>query len=166
MVANSWRLVLECSDAPRDLDSHLIFKGHEWFCPEVYYGRPRQTCNGVSVSLDWDEMWGHGPETVTLEGVNQCEESWTTTCKWVYKVKNWTGYQWMVAGEGWVRSEARVKLYTGDTMVREFEVNADHGYKATHGGYESSFSEGDYYWSVFSLDSHGNVAECTNADCN
>lgn len=170
LAANSWRVVLEWTDAPRDLDSHLIFIGHEswtpWsaYCPQLYYGNPRATCNGVETSLDWDEMWGHGPETVTLEGVNNCQEGSLTTCKWVYKVKNWTGFSWR-EDVGWVRSEARVRLFNGNEMVREFLVNSDHGYKATHGRYDASFGESDYYWSVFSLDWAGNLIECSDASC-
>lgn len=164
LAENSWRVVLEWSESPRDLDSHLIFVGHSWSCGEVYYSNPRQSCNGVEVSLDWDEMWGHGPETVTLEGVNQCEEGWYTTCKWVYKVKNWTAFSWREA-MGWLESSAVVRLFNGNHLIETFKVNDGHGHQATHGRYDSSFGEDDYLWSVFSLDNAGNVAACTNRDC-
>jgi len=168
LAATDWRVVLEWSDTPRDLDSHLVFHGNTYRCPEIYYGNSRTECNGVEVSLDWDEMWGHGPETVTIASLGQCQPGmdWSGYwyCKYVYKVKNWTAYEWRMT-EGWVESEAKVRLFNGDRLVREFKVNDGHGYQASHGGYDDSHAETDYYWSVFSLDADGTVAECSNSNC-
>jgi len=164
LSADSWRIVLDWSDAPRDLDSHLVFYNDEWFCPEMYYGNTRETCAGVSASLDWDEVWGHGPETTTLSGVNSCW--WGRPCKWVYKVKNFSGWWGYDTQNGWVRSQARVTLYNGDRLVREFEVNSGHGYQAGDGvGGNWAAQESFYRWSVFSIDSNGNVEECSNSNC-
>jgi Notch-like protein len=164
LASDSWRVVLEWTDQPLDLDSHLVFKGHEWSCDELYYGYPRASCNGVSAHLDWDETQGFGPETVTIEGVNNCQDGWFTTCKWVYKVKNFSGW-WHMSQEGWVRSNAKVRLFNGDHLIREFNVNNGEGHQASDGGFDFSHQETDYYWSVFSIDGDGNVQACSDANC-
>jgi len=156
LAADSWRIVLSWDQNPRDLDSHLLFYGEANRCPEMYYARRSASCDGVGAQLDVDDTSSWGPETTTLTNVNSCNPS-QRTCKWVYKVKNYSGrYD---SQHGWQHSQARVVLYNGDHMVREFEVNSNHGYTTGNG-----IGRQDY-WSVLSVDGHGNVQECSNANC-
>jgi uncharacterized protein YfaP (DUF2135 family) len=155
LAADSWRVVLSWQEHPRDLDSHLVFLGEEYLCPEMYYGRPQASCAGVTATLDVDDTSSYGPETTTLSGVNSC--GYFRQCKWVYKVKNYSGYY--DHSNGWQHSEAKVILYNGDHLVREFNVNADHGYKLGDGVGSPD------YWSVLSIDGDGTVRECSNGNC-
>jgi len=155
LAADSWRIVLSWDQNPRDLDSHLLFYGEEYMCPEMYYGRRSASCAGVTAALDVDDTSSWGPETTTLSNVNSC--GWLRQCKWVYKVKNYSGYYDRT--HGWQHSQAKVMLYNGDHLVREFEVNSNHGHRVGDG-----IGSPDY-WSVLSIDRHGNVEECSNANC-
>jgi uncharacterized protein YfaP (DUF2135 family) len=159
LAADSWRIVLTWDQNPRDLDSHLQFYNNR--CPEMYYGRRTASCDGVTASLDVDDTSSWGPETTTLTNVAQCSGPWyspsSAPCKWVYKVKNYSGHY--DRNHGWQHSQAVVTLYNGNTMVREFEVNSNHGSKPGTG------IGSPEYWSVLSIDGHGNVAECSNANC-
>lgn len=161
LAADEWRLVLTWDQNPRDLDSHLQFFGEESRCPEMYYGRRSASCDGVRASLDVDDVSSWGPETTTLSGVNSCSGPWwnpsSATCKWVYKVKNYSGYY--DRNHGWQHSQATVTVYNGDSLVRELEVNANHGHRQDDGVGSPS------YWSVVSIDAHGNLQECTNHNC-
>lgn len=173
LSADAWRAVLTWDERPRDLDSHLQFYGEANACPEMYYGRPTASCAGVSAQLDVDDTSSWGPETTTLSGVNSCGCTWWDQtfggcrgqgiCRWVYKVKNYSGYY--NHQQGWEDSRARVVLYNGDHMVREFEVNANHGHTTTDGVGHYPYDGADYMWSVFAIDSAGNVQECSNANC-
>jgi hypothetical protein len=173
LSADSWRAVLTWDEHPRDLDSHLQFYGEANACPEMYYGRPSASCAGVLATLDVDDVSSWGPETTTLSGVNSCGCTWWDqtfggcrgqgVCRWVYKVKNYSGYY--NYEQGWVESRARVVLYNGDHMVREFEVNANHGHTTTDGIGHWPYDGSDYMWSVFAIDGSGNVQECSNANC-
>jgi len=154
--ADSWRIVLSWQENPRDLDSHLIFHGESesWYgCPQMYYGRTRASCGGVTASLDVDDTSSFGPETTTLTNVNSCS-TLTRHCRWVYKVKNWS------RSPGWLESEATVKLYNGDHEVGTYNVNGNDGY--TNGDGNGS----EQYWSIFAIDHEGTVQTCTDAACN
>lgn len=155
LASDSWRIVLSWEEHPRDLDSHLVFLGQENSCPEMYYGRPQASCSGVTATLDVDDTSSFGPETTTLTNT----DTWRCAfgCKWVYKVKNYSGYYDYT--NGWQHSDAKVMLYNGDHLVREFAVNSDHGYTQGDG------VGAPVYWSVLSIDSSGNVEECSNANC-
>lgn len=161
MDEDSWRIVLTWDENPRDLDSHLVFHGestNEWYgCPEMYYRRPRATCGGVEANLNVDDTDSWGPETTSLSHVNSC--GWGRTCKWVYKVKNYSAdYN---ADDGWDQSNAVVTLYNKDQLVSVFRVGSADGYVTSNGrGYTDTA-----FWSVFSIDADGSVEQCTNENC-
>jgi len=162
LAADSWRLVLTWDQNPRDLDSHLQFYGEESRCPEMYYGRRSANCDNVNAALDVDDVSSWGPETTTLTGVNSCGGNWwtpwiTPRCQWVYKVKNYSGYY--DRNHGWQHSQAKVQLYNGDHMVREFEVNSGHGHTQDSGQGSPS------YWSVVRINGDGTYHECTTHNC-
>jgi hypothetical protein len=72
-------------------------------------------------------------------------------------VKNYSGYY--DRNHGWQHSQATVTVYNGDRLVRELEVNGNHGHRQDDGVGSPS------YWSVVSIDAHGNLQECTNHNC-
>jgi len=158
---DEWRIVLTWGESPRDLDSHLIFYNeNQWWtrCPEMYYGLPQASCGGVSASLNVDDTSSFGPEVTTLY-IPRDGCSWGYQCeKWVYKVRNYSGrYD---TSNGWAESQAVVMLYNGDHLAGTYTVG-EHGHTTDNGrGYGS---EKD--WTLLSIDSNGQVALCTNSEC-
>jgi len=150
--ADQWRIAVQWQQHPRDLDSHLQFGAG---CHEMYYARRTASCEGVTASLDVDDTSSWGPETTTLSNTQSCSGN----CQWIYKVKNYSGrYD---RSHGWQHSQAVVTVYNGNQQVRQFEVNAGHGYTPSNG--VGSFE----FWSVLKIDgATGTVHECRNAACN
>jgi len=152
---DEWRIVLTWDEQPRDLDSHLVYAYPRCHGNEMWYASAYASCAGVDARLNRDDTNSWGPETTTLSGLWR-ERDWGG--KWVYRVKNYSGHY--DNGNGWAESGAVVTLYNGDHMVRTFSV-LEHGF--TNGdGRGISYTQ---FWSVFSVDGHGNVVACTNEAC-
>ena len=154
---DEWRIILTWGESPRDLDSHLIFYNeYQWWCPEMYYGNDRASCGGVSASLNVDDTSSFGPEVTTLSNVNGC--SLAQCEKWVYKVRNYSGnYD---THNGWAESQAVVTLYNGDHLAGTYRVG-EHGYTTDDGRAYGAAKD----WTLLSIDSNGQVALCTNSEC-
>lgn len=118
-----WRIVLSWSATPEDLDSHLfgpISGSTSRF--HVYYSSTGSLTASPFAQLDVDVTTGFGPETITIgqqfAGVYR------------YAIRNFSG-------ECCIRSSgARVDLYRGATLVRQFNPPQQEG----------------RWWKVFELD--------------
>jgi tetratricopeptide (TPR) repeat protein len=104
------RVVLSWGDAPVDLDSHLSFPGNH-----VYFERK----NGADASLDLDDTERHGPETITVQRKHPGEV-------YTYAVHDF-GHRQDPAADALARSQARVYVYVGQTLVRTYTVPSQPG---------------------------------------
>lgn len=154
LAANEWRIQVDWEANPRDLDSHIVFGNSN--CWEFYYANSHTTCDGVTVYLNRDVTNSDGPEVTTLSNVDRCTGG--NTCRWVYRVKNYSGHY--DANYGWTESQAVVTLSNGDHEVGHYRVGTD-GYTNGDGrGYSS-----DQFWSVFAIEANGEVTVCANEAC-
>lgn len=121
--------VLSWGESPRDLDSHLIRKTNGSQDYQVYYGFK----TGVDASLDRDDTSSYGPETITINSVNQGSV-------YTYYVYNFSG------GENTVlpQSGAKVELNFNGTQ-RVFNVPNENG----------------RYWKVFEIE-NGLILPCSS----
>lgn len=78
MRPESIRIVLDWSEKPRDLDAHLIKENGY----HISYRNKRSSEDGVA-QLDRDDTNGNGPETITINKINQGEV-------YTYKVQNYS----------------------------------------------------------------------------
>jgi len=113
LPAGGWRVVLSWSAHSRDLDSWTYFDDN--LQSRVFYGRTRSAGrrSGVSVTLDWDDVSGFGPETTTFMGVGSC----TTGCLIKFHVDNYTPTDGAIGS-----SEGLVTLYHGDNVQGEYPI--------------------------------------------
>lgn len=116
------RVVLSWSAAPADLDSHLSYPGNH-----VYFERK----NGEDARLDLDDVERHGPETITIERKHAGEA-------YTYAVHDY-GHRNDPAADALARSQARVYVYVGRTLMRTYAVPQQPG----------------NLWTVFRLDGAG-----------
>lgn len=116
------RVVLSWSAAPADLDSHLSYPGNH-----VYFERK----NGEDASLDLDDVERHGPETITVQRKHAGEA-------YTYAVHDF-GNRDDPAADALARSQARVYVYVGRTLMRSYAVPQQPG----------------NLWTVFRLDGAG-----------
>lgn len=119
----AWRFVLSWGASPRDLDSHLtgpVPGSSTRF--HVYFGSPGSATASPFARLDVDVTDGFGPETITM----------TQQFPGVYR---YYVYQW--SSDGAIpTSSARVDVYQGNTLVRQFFPPQGTG----------------RYWTVFEID--------------
>jgi len=80
LTASQASIVLTWEETPRDLDSHLIKQD----AYEIYYGHKTESLrSGETASLDTDDTSGYGPETISLDNLDD-------TATYTYKVYNWS----------------------------------------------------------------------------
>jgi hypothetical protein len=119
----AWRFVLSWGASPRDLDSHLtgpVPGSSTRF--HVYFGSPGSATASPFARLDVDVTEGFGPETITM----------AQQFPGVYR---YYVYQWSADG-AIPASNARVDVYQGNTLVRQFFPPQGTG----------------RYWTVFEID--------------
>jgi len=121
-TAFAWRIVLSWGANPDDLDSHLtgpLTGSASRF--HVYYSSKGSLVASPFAQLDVDETEGYGPETITI-----AQQIAGTYRYYVHKY----------SGTGDIKtSTARVDLYQGNTLVRQFYPPVQDG----------------IYWTVFEL---------------
>ena len=119
---NDFRITLEWDENPRDEDAHIIGDVPGEF--HVYYRNKTANINGETIAtLDHDDTQGNGFETVTLKANNSG----------TYKY-----YVYHYAGTGSLAtSNAKVKIYQGDVMIKQYNVPVDQGIGK--------------YWNVFNI---------------
>lgn len=120
----NFRIVLSWGANPRDLDSHVEGMRIDGSSFHVYFNRKNAYDGSVKVcNLDVDDTTSYGPETITLH---------TTTDEPYYY------YVHKYAGNGTLpTSEAKVRVYQGETMIAEYNVPTD--------------LEAAQYWNVFAI---------------
>ena len=106
LSAGEIRIVLEWSEYPRDLDSHL--EGSNTNDRNIHISYFNKSEQGVE--LDVDDTNGYGPETVTISDIDG---------EYVYYVHDFTGSGNMNS------SDATVKVYIGNNAPIVYEVPTD-----------------------------------------
>lgn len=101
------RIVLNWGATPEDLDSHVVYPNNH-----VYFSN----MNGTDAQLDVDDTTSYGPETITLERKHDGE-------RYVYAVHDYTNRQ--TPGVFLSRSNAKVFVYVGQTLIRTYYVPAN-----------------------------------------
>jgi hypothetical protein len=119
----AWRFVLSWGASPSDLDSHLTGPvAGETNRFHIYFSNKGSLTASPFARLDVDVTSGFGPETITI--------AQQTAGVYRYYV-----YQWSSAGSI-PASNARVDVYQGNTLVRQFFAPQGTG----------------RYWTVFEID--------------
>lgn len=127
--SDTYRIVLTWGENPKDLDSHVEGKLSNGSAFHVYYSSKTKSDGGVKFcNLDVDDVTSYGPETITLTP--------TTNEPYYYYVHKYKGTGTVAS------SEAQVKVYLGDDLVRTFNV-------------PTSLGDSDY-WNVFAI-KNGNI---------
>jgi tetratricopeptide (TPR) repeat protein len=102
------RVVLSWGASPADLDGHLLYESsHVWFFSK----------NGPDSRLDVDHRDGYGPETITIDNRHAGQ-------RYVYLVHDYSD-SYSHGGNALERSQARVMVYVGQTLVRTYYPNPD-----------------------------------------
>lgn len=108
LESDSWRIVLNWGENPRDLDSHLVGSGGNY---HIYYAN--RSWDGQTVFLDRDDTSGFGPETITINDL--------TSGTYKYFVHDFTNRGRQNSYE-MSNSNATVTVYRGDRMLERFEI--------------------------------------------
>ena len=130
LSADQVRVVLTWGDTPSDLDSHLVKKTDASKDYHIYFRNKRPS--NADANLDTDETSSYGPETVTINNINDASV-------YTYYVNNYSG------GEGSLlpNSGAKIEAYFGN-QSRTFYVPNEEG----------------QYWKVFEI-VNGKIVPCT-----
>lgn len=102
------RIVLNWGATPPDLDSHIAFPNNH-----IYFAQ-KQGNAGADANLDVDNTTGFGPETITITRKHLGES-------YVYAVHDFTN-RLNPASNGLARSQAKVLVYIGQSLVRSYYV--------------------------------------------
>ena len=132
MVDGDYRIVLTWSVNPRDLDSHLVAETLTGETIHVFYANKDPYPHYAN--LDIDDVDGEGPETITITNFSELKNI-------RYAVHDFTNH-WTDASNELSKSEAVVRLYKGNQLLRTFNVPT--GYDGTE-------------WDVFSLNTNGGI---------
>jgi hypothetical protein len=107
-LGEGYRFVLTWGETPSDLDSHLATPLIEGSTYEIRWNNRGSLVSVPFDSLDVDDQYSFGPETITI-------------------ARNYEGtyrygvYQWSSSGS-MPESQARVVLYSGDQVLRQWTV--------------------------------------------
>ena len=121
--ASEWRVVLTWTDeregAVRDVDSYLLEPGSDF-----PIGYPFDRKIGLTANLDHDETNWSGPETITITNM-------AMTGTYIYYVNNYSSRpgpfgtpEPLALG----KSDIRIVVYRGNTVLRQFTINGGSGY--------------------------------------
>lgn len=120
----TWQIVLEWGENPRDLDSHVVGTLSNGSSFHTYYSRKSAWENGIEVcNLDVDDRYSYGPETITLKATN--------TTPYYYYVYNYAGTGTLAT------SGAKVTVLKGGSKVATYNVPVNQG--------------SGRYWNIFAI---------------
>ncbi len=122
----AWRFVLSWGSSPQDLDAHLT--GPNPDLPtrfHVYYENTGSLISSPFAQLDFDQLFGFGPETITIG------QQFPGTYR--YYVHNFSGQEG--GGVPLRSSNARVQVYQANTLVAQYSPPQQNG----------------TYWTVFEI---------------
>jgi hypothetical protein len=134
MKSSEWRAVVKWSDYPADLDTYAMW-GTQTVC---WYDPFAQA--GYEGKLEVDDTDGHGPETVYLSNVGDCEGG-AHACDIKYMINDYDD-----TGTMFEDSEAQVTLYHGEHQAGSWKISECEG----------ALSEDRYWWHVFTIDGKTN----------
>lgn len=103
------RIVLDWDDKPNDLDAHLVKEGGY----HISYRVKNVSADGKA-TLDRDDLDGYGPETITINDVDDDAE-------YQYYVKDFTNRDRDNSKE-LSKSKARIKIYGEGKLLHEFKI--------------------------------------------
>ncbi|WP_457627977.1 carboxypeptidase-like regulatory domain-containing protein [Oceanithermus sp.] len=126
LAQGEYRVVLSWGSNPEDLDSHLWVPLADGTYYEVYFGDEGTCSSDPWACLDVDDTDGYGPETITIAQMQGGVYSYAV--------------HWYSGTGTWAGSEAVVRLYDADGLVREFSAPND-----------STYGE-DSWWYVFDFE--------------
>ena len=120
-----FRVVLSWGSTPRDLDAHLLKEN-----VQIWYQNRGNDASYPHALLDVDDTDGNGPETISITSLDG---------------ENASYYVHQFSGDGQLsHSEAVVKVYSGDRLIRTFNV----------------FPSGDErWWHVFDITREGMIID-------
>jgi hypothetical protein len=107
-LGEGYRFVLTWGETPGDLDSHLLTPSIEDSIYEVRWNNRGSLESPPYANLDVDDRDAYGPETITI----------STNFEGTY---SYAVYQWSTDGS-LPESQARVVLYSGDQVLRQWTV--------------------------------------------
>jgi hypothetical protein len=108
-VAGSYKIILTWGFNPQDLDSHLTGPDGSGGREHISYWNP--IAADTSCSLDLDDSWRYGPETVSIKGFKDGV--------YRYSVHNFSD-QTNTGVTGIYNSPARVEIYGSEGLLHEF----------------------------------------------
>lgn len=115
VAGDAYRIVLTWAETPADLDSHLTGPNTTGARFHVWYDNKNYSGGSTSAKLDVDDTTSYGPETITLTNPVANEI-------YRYSVHNYTDRSDSINTRLSNISRAKVTLYRGSTLVREFTV--------------------------------------------
>ena len=120
LEGGQWRIVLTWGETPRDLDSHITGPTATGNRFHVYYPSARRsyTDSATDVDLDVDDTTSFGPETVTIRE--------QTSGIYRYSVHDFTNRR-SSSSSAMAASGAKVEVFQGNNLVREFSVPNEAG---------------------------------------
>ncbi|EMH4161417.1 tetratricopeptide repeat protein [Pluralibacter gergoviae] len=124
---DSMRVVLGWGSSPYDLDSHMVYQGNH-----IFFSRK----SGENGKLDVDDIDGYGPETVTLSRRENGKS-------YIYAVHDYSDKD-EPATKNLSRSEAKVFVYVGESLVRTYYVPK---------------TQSGNLWTVFKVDENGAIED-------
>ena len=111
MTANSWRIVLDWADRPRDLDAHLVKEG----AYHISYRDKRTSDDGVA-RLDRDDTNGNGPETITINRIDDNEV-------YTFAVHNYSDRGNRRSNDLAMKSHATVRVFGDNQLIETFQLS-------------------------------------------
>jgi len=144
MQATGWRIVLTWSMEPLDVDLHVYWgTTSNPLKYQVYY---RNKCTPL-MTLDVDDRFSEGPETVTIPDWPSCRVD-GEACKLLVKVNNYSRQPQM--------TDVKIEMYNGEALKKTFKVTNGQALNPASGEMESvSLS-----WWPAALLSDGTVQAC------
>lgn len=110
MQATGWRIVLTWGMAPLDVDLHVYWgTTSNPLKYQVYY----RNKNTPLMSLDVDDRFSEGPETVTIPDWPSCRVD-GEACKLLVKVNNYSRQPQM--------TDVKLEIYNGDALKETFKM--------------------------------------------
>ncbi len=124
---DSMRVVLGWGSSPSDLDSHMVYPGNHIFFDHKL---------GDSGNLDVDDIDSYGPETITLTRRENGKS-------YIYVVHDYSD-KYEPGTKNLSRSDAKVFVYVGETLVRTYYVPVD---------------QSGNLWTVFKVNENGAIED-------
>ncbi len=115
VAGDAYRIVLTWAETPADLDSHLTGPNTTGERFHVWYRNKNYSGGSTNAQLDVDDTTSYGPETITLTNPVANEI-------YRYSVHNFTDRADSMNTRLSNVSRAKVTLYRGSTLLREFTV--------------------------------------------